>query len=174
MGISKIRNAQRVSEDGLLFDSRLELFCWRALKDRGFPPSIFHCISFSLYPAEVLSNCSILSKVRKTKRTNDRVGNNSEYLLKMHMNSKLQPITYTIDFGFKIGIYTIIIETKGYANDSYPLRKKLLLHKLNRVPNTIFMELGNKPEVMEAMSYIDMLLKNENNTINLLTTETYE
>ena len=70
--------------------------------------------------------------------------------------SKIRPITYTPDFVDPNGKW--IIETKGYANESFPLRWKLFKKHLkdNNKQYVLFMP-RNKKQVDEVVELIKQL-----------------
>lgn len=70
--------------------------------------------------------------------------------------SKIRPITYTPDFVDPNGKW--IIETKGYANESFPLRWKLFKKHLKdkNLPYVLFMP-RNKVQCKEVLELIKQL-----------------
>lgn len=70
--------------------------------------------------------------------------------------SKIRPITYTPDFVDPNGKF--IIETKGYANESFPLRWKLFKKHLKDTQQqyVLFMP-RNKKQVDEVVDLIKQL-----------------
>jgi hypothetical protein len=70
--------------------------------------------------------------------------------------SKVRPITYTPDFVDPNGKW--IIETKGYANESFPLRWKLFKRHLkdNNLTYVLFMP-RNKAQCLEVLELIKQL-----------------
>ena len=70
--------------------------------------------------------------------------------------SKVRPITYTPDFVDPNGKW--IIETKGYANESFPLRWKLFKQHLkkNNLTYVLFMP-RNRTQCLEVLELIKQL-----------------
>jgi len=110
----KVRNATVLSYYGIQFKSKLELYCYKKLKEANIDFQ-YEKVKYEIVPGFTFTNDSYeLFKV-KGVRTFDK------------QRSKIRPITYTPDF---VGYYPIsrklfIIETKGNPNDAFPLRWKL-------------------------------------------------
>jgi hypothetical protein len=67
----------------------------------------------------------------------------------------IRAITYTPDF--YLPEHQVIIETKGFANDSFPLREKMFLkHLLDTGRKETYQKLKNQKEINE---FLDTLLK---------------
>lgn len=63
----------------------------------------------------------------------------------------LKAVTYTPDFT----IGDIVVEIKGWRNDVYPLKKKLIAAFIKRVkPDTTFIEASSPKMMMEAVARI--------------------
>lgn len=63
----------------------------------------------------------------------------------------LRPVTYTPDFFVK----DFIIEVKGFKNDVYPLKKKLIANFLNKhFPAQKFIEIHNERDMRAALQSI--------------------
>ena len=92
----KILNAVKVEQNGIRFDSRLELYCYNALKAAG--------IDFEFQ--------KVFELQEKFK----------------YGTESIRAITSRVDFW--IPSKTLIVDTKGYANDVAPLKFKLLKYSL--------------------------------------------
>ena len=100
--------SNKVIYDGVTFASGLEKYMYKALKEAGIDFK-YEGVTFELMPSFIFENVSI-------ERQSNGKGDFTNRGLKKILNLK-----YTPDF---VGD-TFIIETKGRANDSFPLRWKL-------------------------------------------------
>ena len=84
------------------------------------------------------------------------------YLGKIEMIKNKKSYTYTPDFIFIApdNKTVIIMEIKGFQNDTYPLKEKMfrgyledLLHKSNQP--TMFFQIKNKTQLLEAINIIN-------------------
>lgn len=105
-GIKKV-NSAKVEYNGILFDSKLEIYCYKKLIEAGLQFEYTNRKYIIVSPF-TFDNLSYEPNKRKgdllSKRTN-----------------KIKYISYTPDFVGK----GWIIETKGRPNDQFPLRWKL-------------------------------------------------
>ncbi len=107
--------SKKQSYDGITFASGLELYMWKALKAAGIKAE-YESERFTLATPFVLEN-----------EVWERKGNGKgDFLMKTNVN--IRPMTYKPDFIIRkpdgVAIH-FIIETKGRANDAFPLRWKL-------------------------------------------------
>lgn len=66
-------------------------------------------------------------------------------------NEKIRPITYTPDF--YLPDHKTVVETKGLANESFPLRLKLFKkHLVDMGDNSKYVQLKNQKEVTEYLT----------------------
>jgi hypothetical protein len=100
--------SKKVIYDGITFASGLEKYMYKALKEAGIDFQ-YEGVTFELMPSFIFENVSI-------ERQSNGKGDFTNRGLKKILNLK-----YTPDF---VGD-TFIIETKGRANESFPLRWKL-------------------------------------------------
>lgn len=100
--------AKKVIYNGITFASGLEKFMYKSLKDAKID-FVYEGETFELLPAFVFENDCI---ERQSNSKGDYINRG---------NKKVLNLKYTPDF---IGV-DFIIETKGRANDSFPLRWKL-------------------------------------------------
>ena len=100
--------SKKVIYDGVTFASGLEKYMYKALKEAGIEFQ-YEGVTFELLPSFIFENVSM-------ERQSNGKGDFTNRGLKKILNLK-----YTPDF---VGD-TFIIETKGRANDSFPLRWKL-------------------------------------------------
>ena len=133
-GKSKVKNAKQSIYDGKNFKSNLELYCFKQLKVK-YEETTFTIFDAMIYPQACYEGT--------TKKLYNK-------------GSKIRPITYTPDFVDPKGKF--IIETKGYANESFPLRWKLFKKHLkdNNHHYVLFMP-RNKKQVDEIVELIKQL-----------------
>ena len=105
-GRTKVKNAKKSSYDGKNFQSNLELYCYKQLELAEILVD-YEEHTFTIFPATVYPQACYEGTTKKL----------------YNKGSKIRPITYTPDFVDPNGKF--IIETKGYANESFPLRWKL-------------------------------------------------
>ena len=138
-GRTKVKNAKKNSYDGKNFQSNLELYCYKQLELAEILVD-YEEHTFTIFPATVYPQACYEGT---TKKLYNKV-------------SKIRPITYTPDFVDPNGKF--IIETKGYANESFPLRWKLFKKHLkdNDHRYVLFMP-RNKKQVDEVVEIIKQL-----------------
>ena len=135
--------SKKCSMDGITFASGLEAYMYHALKDAGINAE-YEKYTYELLPSFDFNNKSIERQSNGKGDFIDRGG------------KKILNIKYTPDF---LGI-DFIIETKGRANDSFPLRWKLFKEWMmdNNDTRTLY-----KPQNhSECDITIDLILKNRN------------
>ena len=136
---SKVRGAKKTVYKGIQFQSLLERHMYKALDDEGidvqYEEHTFTVFDGMVYPQACYEGT-------KAKLCNK--------------GSKIRPITYTPDFVDPNGKW--IIETKGYANESFPLRWKLFKKHLkeNNLTYVLFMP-RNKAQCMEVLDLVKQL-----------------
>jgi hypothetical protein len=112
--------AKKVVYDGITFASGLEKYMYKALKDSNINADYEGC-TFVLQEGFEFKNESY---ERQSNGKGDLVNRGCK---------KILPIKYTPDFVS----YDFIIETKGRANESFPMRwkmfKKYVNHKMSHV-----------------------------------------
>lgn len=135
------------------FKSELEVDCYKLFEEENMVLS-YEPHSFELIKKLKLENILIYLPSRKTKK-------NKVTTLKI-FSGILQNAEYTPDFILEYNDYTIIIETKGRANDAYPMRRKLFFHYLEYLAKTtqqkyVFFEPHNKTQIREVIQIIKNL-----------------
>ena len=138
-GRTKVKNAKKSTYDGKHFQSNLELYCYKQLEEAKIPVE-YEQHTFTIFPATVYPQACYEGTSKKL----------------YNKGSKIRPITYTPDFVDPDGKF--IIETKGYANESFPLRWKLFKKHLkeNNHHYVLFMP-RNKKQVDEVVELIKQL-----------------
>jgi len=136
---SKIVNAKKNTYDGIDFQSLLEKGMYKLLKEANIDVD-YEKHSFTVFDALVYPQACYEGTVKKL----------------YNKGSKIRPITYTPDFVDPNGKW--IIETKGYANESFPLRWKLFKKHLkeNNLAYVLFMP-RNKEQCKEVLELITQL-----------------
>lgn len=133
--------------DNIKFKSKLEVNCYKIFKEKDLNPQYEPFKLIVVNKQNIKINAYIPSiKTKEFKKIN--------FLL---------PITYVIDFYIKRKLKDrnvhFFIETKGIPNDTYPIKKKLLLTFLNNNyginPEDIyFFEVHNINQINECVQII--------------------
>ena len=100
--------AKKCSYDGVNFQSNLEMYMYKALKNAGLEIN-YETETYTLIEGFVFENDSIERQ------------SNSKGEFKNRGNKKILPIKYTPDFTGK----DFILEVKGRPNETFPIRWKL-------------------------------------------------
>jgi len=135
--------AKKVVYNGITFASGLEKFMYKSLKDAGIDFR-YEGEVFELVPSFIFSNSCI---ERQSNSKGDYINRG---------NKKVLNLKYTPDFTG----WDFIIETKGRANDSFPLRWKLFKKWMidNNDTRTLY-----KPQCQaECLKTIELILKQRN------------
>lgn len=139
----KVKNATPLEYNNIQFKSRLEVMIYKTLLQEGFNVQ-YEPTKYIIWEG-FKPNVSFYNKDKKTR------------MLKLD-NKRLIDITYTPDFVFEYKDTTIVIEAKGFENDTFPIKKKLFrkwLEKQNSQGNKyIFFEIFTKKQLMQAIDII--------------------
>ena len=137
-GKSMIRS-KKASYNGIEFQSLLEKKMYQLLHEQEIPVE-YEEHSFTVFDALVYPQACYEGTPKKL----------------YNKGSKVRSITYTPDFVDPNGKW--IIETKGYANESFPLRWKLFKRHLkeNNLAYVLFMP-RNKTQCLEVLELIKQL-----------------
>ena len=129
--------SKKITVDGIKFASGLEAYMYRALKQAKIPAA---------YEG---STYTIFQGFNFNKVCYERCGNGKgDY--KNRGEKKILPIKYTPDFIGK----GFIIETKGRANEAFPMRWKLFKHYAEHNLNSILYKPQNQKECDETVRLI--------------------
>lgn len=143
MANKKILGATSLVSDNITFKSKLEVTIYKELLRAGFNPKYEEqkfVIWEGIKPTKPFYNRDI-----KTK------------MLKLDMG-KMRDITYTPDFTFKYKKYLIIIEAKGFENDTFPIKKKLFRGLLETMKTpVVYFEVYTKKQLVQAIEIIKSL-----------------
>lgn len=139
----KIINASPLEYDGISFKSKLEKMAYQTLKEQGFPV-LYEPKKFIIWEG-FRPNVPFYNKDASTR------------MLKMD-SKKVIDISYTPDLMFEYNNHLIIIEMKGFENNTYPLKKKMFRKWLEfNYPNSIYFEIFTKKQLLQAIDIIKNL-----------------
>lgn len=139
----KIKNASPLEYDGISFKSKLEKMAYQTLKEQGFPV-LYEPKKFIIWEG-FRPNVPFYNKDASTR------------MLKMD-SKKVIDISYTPDLMFEYNNHLIIIEMKGFENNTYPLKKKIFRKWLeSNYPNSIYFEIFTKKQLLQAIDIIKNL-----------------
>ena len=165
MSNKKIKNAQKNSCNRIQFKSKLEKTIYQTLVEKGYSP---------LYePETILLWDSFIPQTpfydRETdnpykKRTEKETKKSFRRLVLK--TDKIIGIRYTPDFYFKYKDLDVWIESKGFENDIFYIKKKLfrkyLDNKLEKEGiKSIFFEVYTKNQLLQALDIIKEYTTNE-------------
>ncbi len=129
--------SKKITIDGIKFASGLEAYMYKALKQAKIPAA---------YEG---STYTIFQGFDFNKVCYERCGNGKgDY--KNRGEKKILPIKYTPDFIGK----GFIIETKGRANEAFPMRWKLFKHYAEHNLNSVLYKPQNQKECDETIKLI--------------------
>lgn len=170
----KIRNATVCQTGNLTFKSQLEKSVYNTLQQLGFNPQYepeTHTLWDGFDPVTPFYDKE--SDTQQKKRLEDGDKNKSKILV--HKKGKITGIRYTPDFYFKYGKLDVYIETKGFENDVFYIKKKMFRYFLDKRYNdtgqhSIFFEIYTKKQLLQAIeitkNYEESIRKNEEVDIN--------
>lgn len=170
----KIRNATVCQTGNLTFKSQLEKSVYNTLQQLGFNPQYepeTHTLWDGFDPITPFYDKE--SDTQQKKRLEDGDKNKSKILV--HKKGKITGIRYTPDFYFKYGKLDVYIETKGFENDVFYIKKKMFRYFLDKRYNdtgqhSIFFEIYTKKQLLQAIeitkNYEESIRKNEEVDIN--------
>ena len=132
-------NASKVTFDGVLFASSLEVYCYQQLKKHKL---------FEHYESEKFTT---IEGATSSIRTYERQSNGKGEFKERGYGKKVLGISYKPDFTGR----DFIIEVKGRPNESFPLRWKLFkLHQIATGDNRTIYKPQNKKEIDECIQLI--------------------
>ena len=138
----KVRNATPLKYHDILFKSKLEVYCYKALKNANLRFQ-YEKQRYETLPPFAFKNNSYELFKRKGKRTFGLQRNN------------IRGVTYTPDFVGEYNGQMFIIETKGNPNDAFPIRWKLFKRYLviNNMDADLYMP-RNQKQIDEVIKLI--------------------
>ena len=136
----RVLNATAITYDGIEFKSKAEVMVYKTLVEKGFSPR-YEKETFHYWEG------------RKPTVPFYDLGSDRH----LHLNmKKLIGVKYTPDFTFWVNGTKIIIEVKGWANDLYPLKKKLFRAYLETLDYpVVFAEIHTKRQLLEFIDKIN-------------------
>lgn len=138
MANKKIKGASTKVYNGITFKSQLEVSIYKTLLQEGFNPK-YEEIKYVLWQG--------------FKPTTPFYEKGKDGLNKLSMK-KIIDITYTPDFTFEYNNYLIIIEAKGYENDTFPIKKKMFRKVLESYNKALYFEIFTKKQLVDAIKII--------------------
>lgn len=149
MAEGKIRNASKCNYDGVDFSSKLEMFCYKKLQEASID-FIYQPATVELIPSFELNFKCYEDIGRIVRDENKKIKYSTK---RFDLTSKIRNISYTPDFSCPNNNW--IIETKGYSNESFPLRWKLYKQYLmNSGFEGILMMPENQIEILQCIEII--------------------
>lgn len=138
----KVRNATILEYQGITFKSKLEVHCYKKLKEANIKFQ-YEMVKYELMPSFKFENESYELYKKKGER----------YFGPQRQT--IRAITYTPDF---VGIHNghpFVIETKGNPNDAFPLRWKLFKRYLYETNNRSVLYMPrNQKQIEEVVELI--------------------
>ena len=136
-------NSKKITVDGITFASGLEKYMYQVLKKAKIKAK-YEGATYEVFSGFDFPNTSIERCANGKGDFKDRGG------------KKILPIKYTPDF---VGD-DFIIECKGRANESFPLRWKMFKKYVSKnLPHVIIYKPQNQKECDETIKYIQQLQK---------------
>lgn len=157
-GNKKIINATTCKKGHITFKSQLEKSVYNTLRQLGFNPQ-YEPETYILWDGfdPITPFYDKESDTQQRKRLEEGDKNKSKVLV--HKKGRITGIRYTPDFYFKYGKLDVYIETKGFENDVFYIKKKMFRHFLDRRFNetgqhSIFFEIYTKKQLLQALDII--------------------
>ena len=129
----KVKNATQFQFEGIVFRSHLEMLVYQLLTKRGLNP---------LYEPDKIT---VIDGFRP---------NNIWFKDGKPIKIKQHDVTYTPDFRFEIGDKIIYLEVKGWETDTFPLKRKLFLRKLQESPNAVYVQIRTLTQLTQTLDYL--------------------
>lgn len=146
----KVIGAKKKEYNGIIFDSMLELNTYKLLEKENFEFT-YNETTIVLADKFRLDNINFYNSTRTRKF--------SQALTKDGKKAVIGEMTFTPDFILGNEDTVIIIETKGWANDVYPYKRKLFFNSIKDSNSTIYyFEPKNLREVKDSITIIKELL----------------
>lgn len=153
----RVKNATKVSKHGIDFKSRLECYAYEALTNAGIPVE-YEPKHFVLIPKFEFNGTRVWNGEWTVNRNGKRTHSNT--LGEFKSSPSVNALTYCPDFvgdGF-------IIECKGFATESFPLRFKLFKRYLKQHNSNVDLYLVKNQTQIDAMVK-EIVNKRKNSTL---------
>lgn len=147
----RVLGATKKFYNNIQFKSMLEVSCYKVLQHSG--------LAFT-YEEDTLLLWEGIKLDKTLLYAPNKIGNGRYSKNLLQQNRKLVSITYTPDFTVIKNNYKIYIDCKGKENDTYPIKKKMFLKKLENLNdgyNYIFFEPHSVSQMKEAVYLIQQL-----------------
>ena len=154
----KIRNATACKTGNITFKSQLEKSVYNTLQQSGFDPQ-YEPETYVLWDGfmPITPFYDKESDTQQKKRLEE--GNTNKSKILVPKTGKITGIRYTPDFYFRYEKLDVYIETKGFENDVFYIKKKMFRHFLDQRFNStgqhsIFFEIYTKKQLLQAIQII--------------------
>ena len=144
----KIKNATPFEYAGINFKSKTEVMAYKTLLEHGFEVA-YEPTSYTLWEG-----------FKPTFPFYRPVGKSKNLELD---NTKTINITYTPDFVVTFKDIPVIIEMKGFQNDTYPIKRKMFRKVLENLNEGFFFEVYTKKQLLQAIQIVKDYAKNRQN-----------
>ncbi len=144
----KVRGARSVTFNNIKFRSLRERTCYMKLLDSG--------LEFYYEPEKI----TLWEGIKLNKVLFYAPPSSNTKLPLEQYRRGLVSITYTPDFKIINGNYVCYFDVKGYANDRYPIKKKMFLKKLEQREDGkhyLLFELYSVKHILQAIEAIKKL-----------------
>jgi predicted nuclease of restriction endonuclease-like RecB superfamily len=151
----KIKGATECSYDNIDFRSKLEVTCYKILKDSGLNP-LYEEKKYPIFEGFVPQVPFYVKNTFKRKNRNIQIVSKST----AKDSRKILSWDYTPDFYFEHNAYKVFVEVKGFYNDIARYKSKLFRWKLESFqkedPEHIyeFWEIHTKTQLLECIHHI--------------------
>ena len=133
--------AKKCSYDGVDFKSKLEMYCYKALKREGIP---FEYEKRKIQTLPPITDKGVFNKSHGKSQVSPKT-------------NKVGGVIYTCDFEDCLDnpFYGFFLETKGRRNEQFSLRVKLFRHwRSKNEPHKEYFEVKNESEIEQAIQLI--------------------
>lgn len=151
----KIRNATPLEYDDIIFKSKLEVMCYKVLKEHGFTP-LYEEKHFILFEG-FSPNVPFYTK-NIFKRKNKSIQVISPFT--SIDNRKCTAWIYTPDLYFEYNNHIIIVEVKGFSNDVVRYKRKIFRYRLEQMQEEDkehiyeFWEIHTKTQLLDCINHL--------------------
>lgn len=154
----KIRNATPLSYNGITFKSKLEKQIYITLQLYKLSPE-YESKTFVIWEGYT-SRIPFYDRESQSQKTKRLSKGDSNRIRSLTLKPpKLRDITYTPDFYIRYNNLDVYIESKGFENDVFPIKKKLFRKYLddlftNTGQQSIYFEVYTIGQLLQALEII--------------------